>query len=281
MWINYKLFEKFTTGTSGGKNFKFCFKATNCYDYEAPVLKCINGDVGVEFDAQKARFSTSTYKNFATQYCENSYVEIETEIWPKVDDKVISENSTIYGDRFLMIWVDGVPAGVKPYSTNMSLTQVDPQIIEIGSDLCDVLVYCAKVYERKLSFDEHLDNFIMDAPSSTKMIERFRRNDIMDNNNEISYEKLVKNNPGCRAYLYDIPEMTTTKDDKIDGCTYYELIGDYNSIDRSSSVVIEHAEVNMKVDKLANSYDAARAGKDVMEEMLHIASKTRAQNRVI
>ena len=231
MWIDYKLFEKFTTGTSGGKNFKFCFKATNCYDYEAPVLKCIDGDIGVEFDAQKARFSTSTYKNFATQYCENSYVEIETEIWPKVEDTVISENATIYGDRFLMFWVDGVPAGVKPYSTSMSLTQVNPQIIEIGSDLCDVLVYCAKAYERKLSFDEHLDNFIMDAPSSAKMIERFHRNDIMDNNNEISYEKLVKNNPGCHAYLYDIPEMTTTKDDKIDGCTYYELVDNYNSID--------------------------------------------------
>lgn len=231
MWINYKLFENFTTGVSGGKNFKFCFKATNCYDYEASVLKCINGGVGVEFDAQKAKFATSAYPNFATQYCENSYVEVETEIWPKVDDKVISDNATIYGDRFLMIWVDGVPAGVKPYSTSMSLTQVNPQIIEIGSDLCDVLVYCAKAYERKLSFDEHLDNFIMDAPSSQKMIERFRRNDIMDNNNEISYEKLVKANPGCHAYLYDIPEMTTTKNDKIDGCTYYELIDDYNTID--------------------------------------------------
>lgn len=231
MWINYKLFENFVTGTSGGKNFKFCFKTTNCYDYEASVLKCIDSGVGVEFDAQKAKFATSAYPNFATQYCENSYVEVETEIWPKVDDKVISDNATIYGDRFLMIWVDGVPAGVKPYSKSMALTQVNPQIIEIGSDLCDVLVYCAKVYERKLSFDEHLDNFIVDAPSSIKMIERFRRNDIMNNNNEISYEKLVKANPGCHAYLYDIPEMTTTKDDKIDNCTYYELIDDYSTID--------------------------------------------------
>ena len=71
----------------------------------------------------------------------------------------------------------------------------------------------------------------MDAPSSVKMIERFRRNDIMDNNNEISYEKLVQANPGCHAYLYDIPEMTTDKNTKIDGCTYYELIDDYDTID--------------------------------------------------
>ena len=55
---------------------------------------------------------------------------------------------------------------------------------------------------------------------------------------------------------------------------------DYNSVDSSSSVVIEHAEVNMRVEKLANSYDAARAGDDVMRELLAIARKTSAQNRV-
>ena len=277
MWINYQLFKNFTTGTSGGKNFKLCFKATNCYDYEAPVMSCMNyeykqinltaathksytyyiyntttskyeldinnfdvaktyyekkpNDVGLVFDAQKANFRTSTYPDFATQYCENSYVEIETEIWPKVEDKVISNNCTIYGDRFLMFWVDGIPAGVKPYSTSMSLTQINPQVIEIGSDLCDVLIYCAKAYERKLSFNEHLDNFIMDAPSSVKMMERYRRNDILDNRGEISYEKLVKANPGCHAYLYDIPYLTTNKEDKVDGCTYYELINDYSTLE--------------------------------------------------
>ena len=48
----------------------------------------------------------------------------------------------------------------------------------------------------------------------------------------------------------------------------------------SSSIVIEHAEVNMKVEKLANGYDAAKAGDDVMREILNIARKTSAQNRV-
>lgn len=279
MEIDYKLFKDFTTGTSGGKCFKFCFKATNCYDYEAPVLSCIKyiyneielnentyipfryylyntekevyesannefdpeatyyektrtSGIGLEFDAQKATFSSAAYPNFATQYYENSYIEVECEIWPKVEDKKLTENTTIYGDRYMMIWVDGVPAGAKPYTTNMSLTQVDPQVIRIGSDLCDVCVYVAKAYERRLSTTEHLDNFIMDAPSVNKMLDRYRRNDILDTKGEISYEKLVTANPGCRAYLYEIPYMTKTKDDKVDGCTYYELIDGYNTLDK-------------------------------------------------
>lgn len=277
MEIDYKLFEEFRTGATGGKCFKFCFKATNCYDYEAPVLNCINythteidltektylsgkyyvksGDdyvisrqvfdegatyytrervkeIGLEFDAQKAVFSSATYPNFATQYCENSYIEIETEIWPKVGDRQ-QGSKTVYGDRYLMIWVDGVPAAAKPYTQNMALQQVSPKTIRIGSDACDVYVYTAKAYERRLTNDEHLNNFVMDAPSVNKMLARHNRNDIIDaTTGEISYEALVAKNPGCRAYLYDIPYLTWSKNEKVDGCTYYELVNDCGNLSK-------------------------------------------------
>ena len=115
MTVNYKLFDKFTSGASGGKNFKFCFKASNCYDYDAPILDCYDpiSKVGVRVNAQNATFSCATYPNFTTQYYENSYIELETEIWPNVEDPDPENN--LYGDRFMMIWVDGIPAGVKAY----------------------------------------------------------------------------------------------------------------------------------------------------------------------
>lgn len=232
MYINYPLFGKFTSGSTGGKDFKICFKTANVYDYEAPVLTCYdaNSKMGIRFDAQKAMFETPANQGFATQYYENSYLEIETEIWPNVPDPDTSKK--LYGDRFIMMWVDGVPAGVKPYSTNESLSQTNPQIIEIGSDLCDVHVYVAKAYERRLTEDEHLNNFIMDAPSTNKMLDRYRRNNILDNRGEISYEKLVANNPDCHAYLYEVPYVTTEKDDKVDDCTYHELWREYNTLEK-------------------------------------------------
>jgi hypothetical protein len=83
MTINYKLFEN-SQVSSQGKTFKFCFKAVNCYDYEAPVLECYEEStkLGVKFNAQQALFSSAANTNFATQYCEGSYIELETEIWP-------------------------------------------------------------------------------------------------------------------------------------------------------------------------------------------------------
>ena len=54
----------------------------------------------------------------------------------------------------------------------------------------------------------------------------------------------------------------------------------YSSITRDSSVVIEHAEVNMNVESIDNDYSAQRAGEQALNQMMQIARKTQAQNRV-
>lgn len=212
MTINYKLFENTQVGTQG-KVFKFCFKATNCYDYHAPVLECYEEStkLGLKFNAQQALFSSSTNTNFATQYCEGSYIELETEIWPDQAD-----NGSRPGDRFLMFWVDGVPAAVQPFASGASFRQNVPKNIVIGSSQCDVYVYLVKIYERKLSSIEHLNNFILDAPNVNEKLKRFERNNILGKNGEISYELLVEKNPGCHAYLYKLTEqgMTVGTDDE-------------------------------------------------------------------
>jgi hypothetical protein len=57
----------------------------------------------------------------------------------------------------MMFWVDGVPAGVVAYPDGEIFTQGgDAKNIVIGSNDCDVLVYCLKVYNRRLSENEHL-----------------------------------------------------------------------------------------------------------------------------
>ena len=228
MTVKYAPFGKFS---NLGKDIKICFKATNCYDYSASVLNCYDESSGrgLRLDAQQAIFSSDTFPNFATQYYENSYIELETEIWPDVADKDTANN--LYGDRFIMFWVDGIPAGVKAFPQGESFVQRTPQNITIGSDSCDVYIYVIKVYERKLTEDEHLDNFIMDAPSTQEMLNRYHRNNILDNSGEISYTKLVEQNPDCHVYMYDMARMTTSKSDKVDDCTYTELFGLNNSLE--------------------------------------------------
>ena len=237
MTVNYALFNTSETSREG-KDFKVCFKAAKCYDYSAPVLSCYeataDGGLGIRLDAQQAIFSSNTVPNFATQYFEDSYIELEAEIWPDEEDK--DPDNNLYGDRFVMFWVDGIPAGVKTFIRNENFRHLNPQYITVGSDYCDVYIYVMKTYERKLTEDEHLSNFIMDAPSTEKMLDRYHRNDILDNTGEISYDKLVEKNPDCHVYMYEVSRMPTGKtadgeDDIVNGCTYTELYQLNNSLE--------------------------------------------------
>jgi len=54
----------------------------------------------------------------------------------------------------------------------------------------------------------------------------------------------------------------------------------YDTINSSSGVTIENATVEMNVSKIANDYDAQRAGEQALDKMLQIARKTQAQNRI-
>lgn len=50
------------------------------------------------------------------------------------------------------------------------------------------------------------------------------------------------------------------------------------STDSDGAINIEHVELNMNVSQLADSYDARRAGKDIMDEIVRIARKTGKYN---
>lgn len=231
MTIDYKPFHRGNSIGNSGLDFKFCFKAINCYDYEAPVMECYDDAslIGITMDAQKAYFAAAA-TSLTTQYYENSYIELESEIWQN-DEGGKGTYPDNPGDRFMMFWVDGVPVGIKAYEKgSLYFEQTNEKNIVIGSDLCDVCVYLVKVYERKLTENEHLDGFILDAPNANEMMRRYNRNDIVDNSGEISYEKLVQKNPDCHAYVYRIPKMTTSKEDKVGNCDYFELYGEHNTI---------------------------------------------------
>lgn len=228
MTINYTPYPSGSANNTlgKGKNIKICFKATNCYDYNAEVLKCHDetSRLGLKMNAQAATFYLSDGSSVNTQYCENNYIELEQEIYPLED----ADASHVEPDRFILFWADGIPVGISVYPQTETFRQTKPQFITIGSDQCDVDIYTVKIYNRSLTENEHLRNFIADAPTPQEMLDRYNRNDILVDG-QIDPEKLVQQNPGCHAYVYEIPKMTTSKDDKVKGCNYTELYGENNT----------------------------------------------------
>ena len=212
--INYQLFN---VNPLVGKTFKFIFKATNCRNYDAKVLECYDTTTsrGIIMRAQDTIIQTST-DSISTPYCEDSFIEFEYDIWG-----VQASNG---GRRYVMPWLDGVPASIGKYTDETLFGQA--KNITIGSDDCDVYIYLVKVYNRHLSDEEHLANFIADATNSEEMLARYHRNDILDDaTGDISFTKLALANPKLKVFLYDISKMSKTKKDPVSGCSYRQYYG--------------------------------------------------------
>lgn len=206
--INYELFGNDPRTT--GKNFKVIFKPVNSRDYDSLFLDCMDGGIGIQLGANGGTAS-SEQNTLNVQYAENSYTEFEFDIRP---------DSTF---RYIQTYLDGVLTSTNVYATDDNFTQTNKKKIVIGSADCDVYIYMVKAYETYLTVDNHIENFIADAPNAQEMVLRYERNDILADNGEISYEKLAEKNPNCRVHLWDIPRMTEGKKDYVDGCSYQQI----------------------------------------------------------
>lgn len=216
MTINHQMFAD--DAKVNGKTFKMIFKVENCRDYDASVAQCYANSIGIQMAAHNAQFS-STGTSLSVPYGEDEMIELEFDIYPAPR----MEDDGNY--RYMMAWIDGVITTARIYNSSDSFAQsaANRQNFEIGSDDCDVCVYLVKLYPNVLTRDEHIENFIADAPNAQEKIKRYNRNNILDASGEIDYEKLAVQNPDCRVWLYEIPRLTQGKKDKVEGCTFQQI----------------------------------------------------------
>lgn len=210
MTINYELFGN--EAKSNGKNIKVIFKVTNSRDYDAVFLRCLDSGIGIQLGANGG-FASSEQNTVNVAYAEDSYTEFEYDI------------SADSGFRYMQTYIDGVLSSTNIYAANDNFTQTNRQNVVIGSPDCDVYIYLVKAYEAYLSIDNHIENFIADAPNASEMVARYNRNDILNDDGEISYTRLSEKNPNCRVHLWDIPRMSTDKmkNDPVSGCSYQQI----------------------------------------------------------
>lgn len=183
---------------------------------------------GLSINAQYAEFNSRS-NTISTQFCEDRYIELELDI------------SRLNGAKsYIKFWVDGVPSGFVVYKSDDDFTGPEDRKITIGSVDCDTYIYMIKVYEKSLTDNEHLENFIADALNAEEMMRRYRRNDILNSNGVIDPQRLAVANPDCLVHVYQIDRMTKTKKDKVTGCTYDQYHG-------SNQIALHADNVTIKV----------------------------------
>ena len=238
--INYDLTKEGTRKLltqkyiSYNNNIYYCDKIEeneNVYIAYYYNTNIVDSFAGLIMQAQQTYYNSKN--TFITvPYCEDQYIEFEVDISPYDSN----------GKMYIKTWMDGIPSSIQNYTLNDDFTQMRPSNIIIGSLDCDVQIYLIKAYEKHLTDDEHLANFIADAPNAEEMVARFRRNDILYDINgrkEISPTKLAAANPKCKVHTYSIPRMTTSKEDPVAGCTYAQYQGKTTADLSSNDVTIK------------------------------------------
>lgn len=226
--INYELFAN--DAKVSGKNLKVIFKTMNCRDRDSTWLTCMDEGIGIELYANNG-VARSVQNETSFKYKENSYIELDYDI---------SSDSSF---RYIQTYFDGVLASTKVYAEDDNFTQSNKKKIVIGSLDCDVYIYLVKAYEFYLTRDDHIENFIADAPNANEMLRRYERNDILNTAGEIDYEKLAAKNQNCRVHLWDIPRMTEGKKDYVTGCSYQQI---YKGGDKRHQITANNVTINIQ-----------------------------------
>lgn len=208
-YISYNLFENNPKQT--GAEFKFIFKTSNVRDISTTFLSCIPTEdatiVGLKMNAHEAYLYSST-DSLYIPYSEEDIIEFEYNI-NTLD--LEDENATSY----IMSYEDGV--GLRPllYDDSHRLYQYNPVPITIGSDDCDVYIYRMKAYSSSLTDSDILSNFIADSLDSDTMIARYERNQIYDENNNLTPDSVANACPDLKIIKIECPHFTNDKNDYV------------------------------------------------------------------
>ena len=206
-YISHNLFG--TDPKQDGAEFKVIFMTQNVRDKDAVFLTCLPPDtenkVGLEMKVHEANVYTST-DELNTQYSEEDIIEFEYNI-NALNSEITDATS------FIMSYEDGVAARPLMFDDAHRIYQYNAAPITIGSDDCDVLIYRMKSYSSALTDSNILANFIADARDSETMIARYERNQIYNENNELTPESVAAACPDLKVIKISCPHFTTSKTD--------------------------------------------------------------------
>ena len=184
--IPYRLLASNTT-IFAGMTFEFEFSTKNVYDDNAIVCQILNGaNEGIILTASEAKFVVKEGVEVTTKFKSGENNRITFVIMPKNDDPN-------YRGNFVKIYVNGVLCGVAKYDNSSSWAN-DSHIIFTGSETVEIELYAIRCYEKALTNDEIVDNYIFYRPTQSEKNLLYYKNNIYTDG-EIDIEKLSQHIP--------------------------------------------------------------------------------------
>ena len=173
---------------TNGLTFEVDFKTSDVTNYDAEILSCYEegkkNDRNIIFTAQSATMKNG--KSLSTYFKEEEKITLDFVVNQSVDT---SDNH--YG--LFYIYINGILSAAIDYeNTAANFSALENGKIIIGSTECTVDLYSLKVYNRALSSNEIIQNWIANTGSYTDKINYYTRNRY---DGRVDFNNFINNSP--------------------------------------------------------------------------------------
>lgn len=187
--VNFKPMLRPTSNPTGAFTFIVHFKVSNVSDTTANVISCVDTDgTGFTITAQEAKLVSNGGSEVSTKFAEGEEYTVGFVAYPPANSQ--STPKEVENDNMLYLYVNGILSGAVQRGSGDSIYQNDPKNITIGSDTCVLDVYGMRAYSNYLTETQMLELYISDLNTVDEVLAKYKYNDILDDNGNISLDKL-------------------------------------------------------------------------------------------
>ena len=235
--IDYKPFENDSMAT--GKTIEIEFATRNVTNNDDVILDLTNDSGhGLLITASEARLTTSDNKSIATKFKAEEHNRISF---------VINRRTSGNNAGFVFIYINGIISGAAEYASTATI-RCNKNIVFTGTS--DVLLKQILVYDKPLSSDEILNNYILYRDSISEMLAIYNRNNVTTADGQLSPEKLLNTLPVMYFTGLDenrgIPFLETQTGKESTKLNAYFDIDYENAQDKTKNFSLKYARVRIQ-----------------------------------
>ena len=221
MTVPFTLFA--TDKRTNGVTVEVEMATHNVRDYDSIVMSCLSGGRGFLIASQYAQMN-SEQSEISMQFKEDERVRVSFVVEPR------NLNRLIY------VYVDGIMCGVIQYPEDDNFAQSPAAGITVGAESSGIDVYRIYFYDKGLTRNEILSNYIADRATLAERLASHEKNDLLDVSEEIVISKL----PATLPYMIiSCPELPQYKGHKKTCEITYVNPGDSSKSFTASGVEID------------------------------------------
>lgn len=206
-YLPINLFEEDIRKT--GRTFEFEFETYRAFKASSILLECLTEGKGFQIKQNECTLA-SEQTSVIAKFNENSRIRVSFVIEP------LSSN------RLIKTYINGVLSGLAQYSDTDNFQHNAPVGITINPDEEEIDICSIRIYNRDLSSEEVLNNYMYDLSDNAVKIQKYTDNLIYDVNGNVSYIKMKAQMP----VLTITGEMPPAKGEKRTVSCVYENIAD-------------------------------------------------------